>query len=246
CFILINEILRNGGKASFFDFEIIYTDEPSFKINGVNCIKTLLFRIIIETIYKVSLKTVSFGNTVTNAIGEKFFCEHKKNNLIVNEIRREYYDIVFTLSKTFHLDTVNYQHVFIDQSFPNDSIIDNIKLNSIKKFLFEINNLSIKPHPGHKHSNIYNNERIIPEFIPAELIFNNIECSIISIYSSVLFSASKIPGLRIISILPIVVKTDHDYTLYKDILIEKTNNRIELIYDIDDLLSILTRLQHRL
>ena len=126
-----------------------------------------------------------------------------------------------------------YDHLIV---YDGDGAVDfRISISSIEdlyNYLFsKINSYAIKRTPkilqGLKNQlniDIENNYNCLPAFFPSELLFNNINKTVISISSSTLINASY-NNLKAVSLLELVSWHEQDRKLaYKKILLEKGNN----------------------
>jgi len=158
-------------------------------------------------------------------------------------------DMLEEVVKKNKLDFKNYENLFIDTG-PQIGKIKSSSLKSLYTNLFQLElNFAVKKHPKSKitqsqsdlfFDELYKNIDELPRYIPVELIYNNVKKNVLSLYSTALITATKLPHLKSISLLELVEWCDENYKReWKERLSKGSNNKIVFPSNFDELKRIL-------
>ena len=98
----------------------------------------------------------------------------------------------------------------------------------------------LKAHKPARYEELFINCEELPDYIPVELLFNNIRKNVISVFSISLISASQLEHLKAISLLELVEWNDESYKKeIKTWLMKESNNRIIFVKTFEELNKLL-------
>lgn len=200
-------------------------NKPFFIRGGITRFVLKLF-LNLDLIYYNSRGTPCFG------IDDAFI---KKHNITKYKLDISSDEIGLIVAKRSKFDCKKFDNLIIGQGILNDVI----KIDSLGDIYRNILNLPVefvfKKHPVQKSNKlsdlsfhtIFEKCYNIPEYIPVEIIFNNIKKDVISVYSVALINASKFKHLKSISLLNLVDWENKSFKKeIKDYLITESNNNI--------------------
>ena len=196
-------------------------------------IRGFIFRILIKIILDLDLMYYETHNVPRYGIDDAFL---KKYNMIEYNPSLSSGKICLDAMEKSKNRHKKYDNLIIDQG----EITNGIKFDSIKniyKNLLKIpNTFALKKHPdvvlkSNKFNlvcnNIFKNCEELPDYIPAELLCNNINKNVISFFSASLIPMSQIQHLNAISLLELVEWTNISFkNEVKEWLVEESNNKI--------------------
>jgi len=172
----------------------------------------------------------------------------KKHNITKYKLDVSSDKIGLIVAKRSKLNFKKFDNLIISQGTLNNII----KSDSLKNIYKNILNLPVefafKKHPVQKSNkisdlsfhNIFEKCHDIPEYIPVEMIFNNIKKDVISVYSISLINASKFKHLKSISLLELVDWGNKSFKKeIKNYLITESNNNILFPKNIKELEKII-------
>jgi len=159
----------------------------------------------------------------------------KKHNITKYKLDVSSDKIGLIVAKRSNLNFKKFDNLIISQG----TLHNTIKFDSLKNIYRNILNIPVefafKKHPVQKSNklsdlsfhNIFEKCYDIPEYIPVEMIFNNIKKNVISVYSVSLINASKFKHLKSTSLLELVDWGNKAFKKeIKNYLITESNNNI--------------------
>ncbi|GAI40324.1 unnamed protein product [marine sediment metagenome] len=98
----------------------------------------------------------------------------------------------------------------------------------------------LKAHKPARYEELFINCEEFPDYIPVELLFNNIKKNVISVLSTSLGAASQLEHLRAISLLELVEWDNQSYKKeIKTRLIKESDNRTIFVKTFEELSKLL-------
>lgn len=179
-------------------------------------------------------------------INDKFLEKNKIKKLSLNKNLRE---LQLDAMRKSHIKQKGCDNLIITQgSLPGIVNEESVK-KMYKSLLLLPSKFAVKHHPGvikiEKSGDIlfkglFRNCDELPDYIPAELLFNNVKKSIISIYSTSLIPASQLEHIKAISLLELVKWNNPSYKKeVKNFLIKESNNGIIFVKSFGELNTLL-------
>ena len=179
-------------------------------------------------------------------INDKFLVKNKIKKISLNKNLKE---LQMDAMRKSHIKLKEYDNLIITQGslsrILNDESVKKMYENLLKlpyKFV-------VKHHPrvikSEKSGDIFEKELLIdceelPDYIPVELLFNNVRKNVISIFSTSLIPASQLEHLKDISLLELVEWNNPSYKKeVKDFLTKESNNRIIFVKSFEELSKLL-------
>ena len=186
-------------------------------------IDLILWDVNSEPVFGIGEKFL-FRNKITELRLEKSLSELKIESMIKNYVKLKEYD-----------------NLIADQEV---LLSGRIKANSILKLYEQLLSLNvsyvIKEHPNSKDSKLFGNLPKYPDYIPAELLLENIKKNVISIFSTVLTAACQVNGLRAVSMLELVEWENENYKTYmKEWLTDQSSGKIVFVKTLAELKELL-------
>ena len=246
-FYLAKELSKKGvGYYKLVDGEEKIFDPPKFKpffIRGAILRSTLKLVMGLDLIY--------YRNQITNpnlGIDYKFF---KKYNINEYEPSFEFEELILEAIKKSKINYKEYDNLLIDKG-PFSEYVEFSSMKRLHEKLFGFPfSFAFKKHPSPVFHNdpsqaefykYFNRCDEIPRYIPAELFFNNVRKSVLSICSTALITASKLEHLKSIALLDLVEWHDKTYKEEcRERLIKASNNKIFFPSSFDELKEILSK-----
>lgn len=113
-------------------------------------------------------------------------------------------------------------------------------LNLPYRFTVKYHPRVLKTQKLARYEGLFVNCEEFPDYIPVELLLNNIRKNVISIHSALLIFASQLEHLRAISLLELVEWNNRSYkNEVKDWLMKESNNRIIFVRSFEELNKLL-------
>jgi len=246
-YYLAKEFAKKGGNVyhanpSGVDFEKF--KPPWYK--PIN-FKGDLFRSALKLFLGLDLQRyVGNSNFPKLGIDHKF---KEKHNIKDNPLEHFSGKMILEVVKKSKINYKKCDNLIIDQG----SFGKILKLGSIGEMYKNLSELPIdfafKKHPKSTQKDrlsdwssyeLFKDKEQVPGYIPVELFLNNVENSVISIFSAPLVTASKLDHLKSISLLELVEFTDPSYkNKVKDRLTKESNNKILFPASYDELTTLL-------
>ena len=247
-FYLAKELSKKGWK--------IYNTDPAgiefkkFKSEGYKpiFIRGTILRIAFKLILDLDLKHYTGRGVPFIGVDNKFL---EKYNIVDYPLDYTHEELIIDVAKNIKSSYKICENLIIDQG----SFGDILKPGSIKNLYKSLLDIPVKytfkkhPGPTAKDSlsdiatiDLFKNCDEVPRYIPVELLFNNIQNSIISVFSAPLITASHFKHLKSISLIELVEFNDASYKeKVKNNLIEKSNNKILFPTSFEELKNILLK-----
>ena len=244
----IAKVWARKGEVFFKELELKFPklskDSPYKKLYILGA--KIYYRVLIRLSLGINFSLYNAENIkIVPGIDEKFLKENKieylKLEKTMNQLAAELAEYkLFDIGRWENLFMPDYQLITFAKG---DSLLTLYK--RLQKLPCEI---VIKPHPIVKNSEarlkqiqqVFSNFKILPYYIPAELLFGSVKKNVLAISSSGLIAASKIKRLKAISLFELVEwqnKKDRQYL--KDYLIEQSNNEIIFVKNFEELKKIM-------
>ena len=203
CFLLVKQ-LSTKCPITFYPIEQVYeSDKIQFKNIKDFIIKYIVITnfLLIRVLYNIRIEIIYKSNSIINGIRENFF---KKNNIKIYKFDKNFEYIKDDLIRMHQVKLFKCKNLFITQNLHvMDNIIEHGSIKKLYEFLSQ-EDIVVKLHPNFNEKNMLIEKDEFPLYIPAEFLYSNVENSVISIYSLVLISACKFPGIKSISLLHLV------------------------------------------
>lgn len=224
CFLLVNELSRKKKKVFFYDFEYEYPISKSIPVS-VRHIKFIIHRTLLNLLYQADIIVKSMEKIFVLSIDKTFF--QKRPNIIKIDIRTDYYSLIDEAIRFTSIDYPEIDFLYLHEDFIKLHFVEE---NSFYTLMTYINNIgiTIKNHPNAPPDERFNqHQKIVPSFLPAELLFGKVNVGVLAVNSAALISASKFPDLKVISLMHLLDFRDKEYTkIMEDDLIYRSNNKI--------------------
>ena len=222
CFLLVQLFSRKNRQVVFYNFEYVYNTVKRL-IFCKKFIKLLIFKNIINSYFHTNIIIKTISDTLLLGINDEFL---KKNHIKIIDNKGEFYEVVLEVSKNNKLKLKPIKNLFLSENLTKNNLIEEVSFKFLNDFLAS-HDISVKYHPYMNEEDIFFSKEKVPSYLPAELIFNNVTNSVITVYSGALITASKFQNLKAISLLSLVKTTDNSFGIeMKKYLIENSNNRI--------------------
>lgn len=227
----------------------IYNTDPTgieFKEFKPVFLRGIFIRLAFKLILNLDLQYYTVRGVPFLGVDDKFL---KKYNIIDYPLDITHEELIIDVAKNIKSKRKTCKNLIIDQG----SFGDILKPGSIKKMYENLLKIpaeyTFKKHPGPVEKDslsdisvnqLFKNCEEAPRYIPAELLFNSINNSVISVFSAPLITASHFKHLKSISLIELVEFNDESYKRkVKNNLIEKSNNKILFPNSFEELKSIL-------
>ena len=151
----------------------------------------------------------------------------------------DYNDLKISVVKRLSLKVVSADHLFVLQG-DLKGIIKTKSLRHLNRVISEVDSMVIKSHPRFSNSFEFTGHKSIPDHLPVELCLGGIKQSVVSIFSTVLITASYHSSLCSISLLDLVDWEDEEYReSVRGWLVNESRSRIIFPKTLSDLWPIL-------
>lgn len=206
----------------------------------------IYYRVLMRLILGINFSLYNAENIkIIPGIDEKFL---KKNKIGYLKLKKTMNQLAAELAEYKLFDVGRWENLFM----PDYQMITLAKGDSLLTLYKRLQKLpceiAVKPRPIVKGSaarlkqtqQVFSNFKILPYYIPAELLFSNVKKNVLAVSSSGLIAASKIKRLKAISLLELVEwQNRKDRQYLKDYLIEQSNNEIIFVRDFKELKKIM-------
>jgi len=248
-YYLAKELFKKG-------FDIHYTVVSGLKFKKLKnpwykpiFIRGIITRLALKLILGLDLKYYTNQSGPLLGIDDKFI---KKYNFKKYEHNISNEELILEVAKSSKSSNKTFENVIVDQG----SFGDVLKPGTIKNLYKKLSEIPVEynfkkhPVPTAKDSlsddptayDIFKHCDQVPRYIPVELLINNINNSIISIFVPALVTASHFDHLKSISLMELVDFTDESYKKkIKNSLIEKSNNKIQFPSSFEELNNMLLK-----
>ena len=191
---------KNGNRY-FINLSYVFEDYEN-SLNFLERLKLHAMRIIwgIDFCYKDVNGRPALG------VDQSFF---DFNGINRSQIR-DYNDLKVSVVNRLSLKVVSANHLFVLQG-DLKGIVNTRALRSLYNVINEVDSLVIKSHPRFPTSYKFTRHESIPDHLPVELCLGGVKQSVISIFSTVLITASYHPSLCAISLIDLVIWEDEEY-----------------------------------
>lgn len=225
CLLLIH---RFKGNMFYHDFEIIYP-KYIFPLKKIRSYIRFFHMLLLRWIYwriPLTLKKVNISGAMLGLMPEYIKQKHE----VIHYEKSAYYDLTLKLFKTFKLDYPKIENLFIAQDHfikPSKTSVEyNSKLSQLFDFL-NTKKFVVKKHPKFNIPKELNDLEKLPDFLPVELFFNNVEKNVLSFHSSSLISASHFDNFKTVSLLELILDTKNDLLIeWKKEMVINSKNKI--------------------
>ena len=179
-------------------------------------------------------------------INDKFLVKNKIKKISLNKNLKE---LQLDAMRKSHIKQKEYDNLIITEGSVSGIVNDDSVKNMYKNLLKLPLKFAVKHHPrvikSEKSGDIFEKKLLIdceefPDYIPVELVFNNIRKNIISIFSTSLIPASQLEHVKAISLLELVEWNNPSYKKeVKTWLTNESNNRIIFVKSFEELSKLL-------
>lgn len=221
CFLFV-KTYTNFGSVKFYNFEFVYDTVNRIMFNK-EFVKLFMLKFIINYFFRTNIIIKTVSGKLLLGINDDFL---KRNNIEIIDKNLGYYKCIFEVSKKMQLKLKTSKNLFLTQPLTMSNLFKEKSLDLLYNFLAS-QDISVKYHPNSNEKDIFSSKEKVPNFLPAELIFNNVSNSIIAMYSAALITASKFKNIKTISLLSLAEARNESFALeMKKYLIKESNNRI--------------------
>jgi hypothetical protein len=172
-----------------------------------------------------------------------------KHNIKKYPVDKTFEDLLFDVIKKSKSSYKMVDNLIIDEG-PLKSMLKTNTLKNLLENVLEIPaDFAIKRHPysslipyNSDYYKVFEEYEKVPDYIPAELLLNNVRKNVISMLSFALHIAAQFDHINAISLLELVDWKDKKSKEFrKNYLIEKSNNKILFPKNIEELAEILLK-----
>lgn len=217
--------------------------EEKGKLNLRRWIRTLS-RYMYKMFLGLDLILLEVNKKPAYGIGDRFLQKNGIKNLCLEKNLTE---LQLEAIKKNPIKLKEYNNLIITEGDVSD-VINEDSVTKIYRNLLELPcEFAIKHHPqvvrnseSYGFKQIPTNLEELPDYIPVELLLNNIRKNVVSVYSGSLIPASKLEHLRAISMLELVQWVDESFkSEVKEWLMKESNGRIIFVTTFDELSKLL-------
>ncbi|MCK4364487.1 MAG: hypothetical protein KAW45_00380 [Thermoplasmatales archaeon] len=245
-FYLAKELSKRGWNVYFTDSSWIQSKKYKNPWYKPIFIRGEILRTALKLFLGLDLKYFTGRGIPFFGIDEKI---REKYNIKDYPLKLTHEELIIEVSKNTKSNYKKCENLILDQG----SFGDILKPGTIKNMYENMIKIPVeytfKKHPGSTAKDslsdiaaidLFKNYGEVPRYIPVELLFNNIEKSVISVFSAPLITASHFDHLKSISLIELVEFNDDSYKKkIKDNLVKKSNNKILFPTSFEELNSIL-------
>lgn len=171
----------------------------------------------------------------------------KKNKIMKFSLNKNLNELQLDAMRKSHIKLRGYDNLIATEGNLSGIINEDSLVKMYKSLLKLPHTFAVKFHPRvlktqklEKYEKLCINYEELSDYIPVELLFNNIKKNVIAIYSTSLSSASQLEHLKAISLLELVEWNNPSYKKeVKAWLIKESNNRIIFVKTFEELNKLL-------
>jgi hypothetical protein len=167
----------------------------------------------------------------------------ERNEIKKNTLNRDLRELQLDAMRKSHIKQKEYDNLIITEGSVSGILNENSVQKMYKNLLKLPYKFAVKHHPrvlktqkSERYEKLFINCEEFPDYIPVELLFNNVRKNVISLFSTSLIAASQLEHIKAISLLELVEWNNPAYKKeVKKWLLKESNKRIIFVNNFEEL-----------
>lgn len=243
CFYLAKEWSKRG-EVYFNNLQGLYTNQIKDNYLNFGFLILTSSKYLFKLFLGLDLIFLEVNSAPVFGISDKFL---KENNIKKFTLTKNLKELKLDAMRKSHIKLIESDNLIISDGNISGRVTEASLLKMYKSLLKLPYKFAVKYHPHVlKRQKLARYEELFiscgefPDYIPVELLFNNIRRSVIAIYSAALIAASQLGHLKAISLLELVEWNNPTYKReIKNWLIKESNDRIIFVNNFEELSKLL-------